>query len=42
MSGSVKSINVLEVGLTPALNYCASINIEGCVFYNRFYIKAHW
>lgn len=39
MSGSVKSINVPEVGLTPALNYCASINTEGWVFYNRFTLR---
>lgn len=39
MSGSVKSINIPEVGLTPALNYCASTNTEGWVFYNRFMLR---
>lgn len=39
MSGSVKSINIPEVGLTPAQNYCASTNTEGWVFYNRFLMR---
>lgn len=39
MSGSVKSINKPEVGLTPALNYCANTNSEGWVFYNRFRLR---
>jgi hypothetical protein len=39
MSGSAKSINNPELGLTPAINNCANTNSDGWIFYNRFTLK---
>ena len=39
MTGTSKSMNNPEFGLTPALNYCASTNSEGWIFYNQFVLK---
>jgi hypothetical protein len=39
IEGNSKSIDNPELGLTPAQNYCSSMNTAGWVFYNRFMLK---
>lgn len=39
MEGSSKSLNNPTAGFTPALNYCASVNSDGWIFYNQFILK---